>query len=203
MEKQQPMPDLGASVDWETFQRVWKRVMPDESKSPIELIPPPPPPKPGPKPQRPPQISQPPQQSRPPQPPAKPQMPMPEQPLEPMFRHLCRGIGIVAPTAGQHGQHSIYSVLLRQRQQALRRLQTLYFLETGKNYTCQPIREMRHGPMTRFLREQYRWEQEWARMCQRYGEQAQEIDAIQLFGELALQALERQQKIRQILEHGG
>lgn len=183
MEPKEFITGFGAGPDWETFQRVWKRVMPDEKNSPIQVAP---------LPEREKKASHTTQES-------KPQI----VELEELLKQVCAGVSRVEGTAGRKGTLPVWTLLYRQRAQNLRQLSALYFLQTGKRYACPRTYRGERMEMDRMLRQEYLWEERWAQNCTRWGEGTSREEERRLSRELFQQAVQRQKKIRQALEYLG
>ena len=183
MEPREFITGFGTGPDWETFQRVWKRVMPDEKHSLIQVA------------------EQPKKQN------GTGHTTQEREPeavnLEELLRQLCAGVNRVERLAGRTGMLPIWTLLYRQRSQNLKQLSTLYFLQTGKRYACPRIHNTERMEMDRMLRREYLWEERWGQYCAGWGEQITGKEVQRVSRELCQQAAQRQQKIRQALESFG
>lgn len=183
MQSREILTGFGTGPDWETFQRVWKRVMPDEKNSPIQVAAPP--------------------EGR-----GKKEHTIPENTtqtveLEEMMKQLCTGVNRVEKLADRAGSLPVWAFLYRQRAKNLRQLATLYFLRTGKHYACPRKHSGERMETDRMLRREYLWEEHWVQQCSAWGKQTVREEEQRLSRELLQQAGQRQQKIRQALEHLG
>lgn len=194
MEPQAVMPEFATMPDAETFRRVWNRVMPDDSVSPIAF-----------------NIpeasttqtvectSQNPVQQGATTKTEEKEWTMVDA-LEQLLQEICLGVWMTVGMASQYGVHSIWGILHRQRRQGQRKLEILYFLQTGGSYTCQPISVCPCGTMQQRLRQQYIWERDWEQHCKQCAERIRERELQELCGELETQSEQRRQRIRQTLE---
>lgn len=183
MESRELVTGFGTGPDWETFQRVWKRVMPEEKNSPI-------------------QVALPPEQQKNNGCAASENRPQNVE-LEELIKQLCAGISRVEGLAGRAGVLPIWTLLYRQRAQNLRQLSTLYFLRTGKRYACPRTHSGERVEVDQMLRREYLWEERWLQYCTGWGEGTPREEERRLSRELFQQAVQRQQKIRQVLERLG
>ena len=180
MQSNKPMAGFGVGPDWETFQRVWKRVMPNEEHSPIQV------------------------RTRPAEEPCKPEQIPPKMDLEgelkELMQWLCAGVSRAEEEARQPGALPLCHLLYQQRRQAMRRFGAVFFLQTGKRFSC--ARASRKGRMERdqMLRQEYLWERQWEEFCRRGAEYADQVELAHLCREQIRQAAQRKEKIRQTLE---
>ncbi len=173
--------------DEETFRRVWQRVMPDESISPIVVH------RPGPG-----QPSQRPTQ-RPPQRPPENRPDGPErderlirQMLEELENAMARMGAVVRR---QPRARPIWESLNR----SAARLRTLWYLITGDRWVVRPRRETFSAPVDRLLREQYLWEISFSRLCREGMEKQREEETRELMPELEQASRRRRGMIRNLL----
>lgn len=200
--KQQPVPAAleAQQIDPEVFRRVWARVMPDQSRSPIAVD------SPVPSASRAPASPSP---ARSPTPPAKPKQqpsapPPQEEPGQPLKRlmDLSReGIvfsGALVQRTGNRGRP--LSALVRDHQRALRQLRAAYFLVTGRNYQPAGAPPPRNISLPMALREQFLWEQRWAAACLEAAERMSDSTLRELCRELAQDASLHTRTILGVLE---
>ena len=183
MESREFITGFGTGPDWETFQRVWKRVMPDEKNSLIQVAPPP-------------------KGKENEDRPAGGRKTQTVQ-LEELLKQICAGVKRVEGVAGRTGALPVWSALYRQRAQNLRQLGALYFLRTGKRYTCPQMHSGERMEIDQMLRREYLWEERWVQYCAEWGKETPREEERRLSRELVQQAVQRQQRIRQALERLG
>ena len=180
MESSQAMTGFGVGPDWETFQRVWKRVMPNEENSPVQV-------------RR--QPGETVSQKRP-----ESEKPKPENPLEELMRWLCTGVVRSERMAGRPGGPAIWKLLYQQRRQTMRQFGTLYFLHTGKRYSCGEYPSRERWGMDQMLRQEYLWEKRWEELCDPVIRQKEQGELAGLCVQAVQQSRQRREKIRQTLE---
>ena len=173
-----PLPDR------ETFERVWKRVMPDQSLSPVEAGEA-----------------------------AGGGTQAPENAssgedgallarLTEQLRGALPGAQSLARRMG--GRSRPLADLPGDRQRALRRLSALYFLLTGLRPAARPSLPPREPiSLSQALREQYLWEREWGRACLAGAGSARDGEVRELLEELARDSALRRWAIRDALERTG
>lgn len=224
MEKTLPQGGLmPQAVDRETFERVWRRVMPDQERSPIAV---------GPAEEEPrrPTPSQ-------PRPQTKKSVPMPRTPVQKAERVATPGADL-APTrtappprapapmprndeerlqrlmdlaqegaaAGQAlaqragANARTLSALAADHRRALRQLSAACFLVTGQRYQPKAARLELEPVLALALRDQFLWEQRWARACIQTAEELEELSIQELCRELAQDAALHNRTIRRVLE---
>ena len=169
------------SVDPATFQRVWNRVMPDQSLSPIEMdtIEPVPPEQPI----QPIQPIQPPETIQPiepvePAPPEVPDLPdLPEPPsvqllpalMDQLYAAWQRSQCLTRQTSGSVNR--VFANSAEEQRRGLKRLSAAYFLQSGQWYTPGRTQnnarmgQNRTGGLPNLLRERYQWERQWEQTC--------------------------------------
>lgn len=212
MERSLPPAGLSAqNLDRETFERVWRRVMPDQSRSPIAVGPAEERAKPTARPQA--QKSVPP--PRPPvqkaetaptrtAPPPRPAEPMPRNDQERLQRLM--DLAQEGAAAGQAlvqragGNARALSALAADHRRALRQLSAACFLVTGQRYQPKPVRPAQEPAFALALRAQFLWEQRWARACIQTAEELEELSLQELCRELAQDAALHNRTIRRVLE---
>ena len=183
MEEQLPGLELPLP-DQETFERVWKRVMPDQSLSPVEAGEA-----------------------------AGGGTQAPENAssgedgallarLTEQLRGALPGAQSLARRMG--GRSRPLADLPGDRQRALRRLSALYFLLTGLRPAARPSLPPREPiSLSQALREQYLWEREWGRACLAGAGSARDGEVRELLEELARDSALRRRAIRDALERTG
>ena len=195
MEKKKPELDLPLP-DQETFERVWRRVMPNQELSPVAVD----------TPDRDPvqaeeehtdgdtQSSQP-----------VPQSQEDAALLLALADQVWEGISRAQTLTHRMGSRARQlSELSADHQRALRQLSALYFLLTGQRVPPrQPIRPREALPLSQALREQYLWEQKWRQTCLLGGRQAHDGELRGLLEELAQDGALHGRAIRGVLERMG
>ena len=203
-------------VDPATFQRVWNRVMPDQSLSPIEMdtIEPVPPEQPI----QPIQPIQPPETIQPiepvePAPPEVPDLPdLPEPPsvqlLPALMDHLYaawqRSQCLTRQTSGSVNR--VFANSAEEQRRGLKRLSAAYFLQSGQWYTPGRTQnnarmgQSRTGGLPNLLRERYQWERQWEQTCRQAAQAVQDEAVRSLLNCLAQEAAGRAGQIRTLLE---
>ena len=180
--------------DPEVFRRVWERVMEGREDSPIQVEPP---------------AEGGGGAGGEPAPQVRPET-EPERPADlagelaellELAREGLESARQLARRAGGSGGGALFQLAADHRG-ALRRLGTAYFLETGARYVWRGGAPSpgRREPLDRALREQYRWEEAWARTCRAAAEGLEEADLAELLEELARQAGLHARTIRRLLE---
>lgn len=167
-------------LDPEAFRRVWNRVMPDQKDSPIVLAPPTP-------------RKQPPNPSPPAAPPKAPDLP---ELLEELRSALLQAQLLARRTGGNRALLQ----LAAHRQQALRQLNTAWFLTTGRRFRSHTQPVPPSGDLAQALREQFLWEQKWARDTLAAAEAAKDPSLAQQLRELSHGSQPRLRTIRSLLE---
>lgn len=171
--------------DEETFRRVWKRVMPDESASPIVVH------RPG-QGQRPGTAKAPPPNRKP-----KPEEPVEdEEQLRQMLAELDGALGRVqAIVRRQPGAWPIRDSLHKSAGQA----RSAWFLLTGRRWGNMVRESGGNPPLGRLLREQYIWELDFSKRCRDMGERFQGEDLRELMPRLEMASRRRREMIRNLL----
>lgn len=188
-----PSPLEGQHIDPETFRRVWQRVMPDQSGSPISLSPAPEmgrlkPPSPAPRPHQ--------TQPRPSRPPEGE-----EARLRRLMDLAQSGMAAGLRLARRNGNRTrSLAPLSESCRRGLRRLSAAHFLLTGRRYLprVQPVHSS--TPLDMALRERFLWEQQWVRACLQGAEESDDPALKGLYRELAQEGETRQTLIRRVLE---
>ena len=181
MQENKPMAGFGVGPDWETFQRVWKRVMPNEENSPVQVR------------------TQPEERMPPPMQPL-PEQSEPEKRLEEMMGWLWAGVRRAGRMTGQPGGLSIWNMLYQQRRQALRQFGTMYFLQVGKRYSGKGKIQESGMDLDQMLRQEYLWENRWQELCHGYDRKPGKRELERLCAEELERSRQRAEKIRQTLE---
>lgn len=186
-------------IDANTFQRVWNRVMPDQSLSPIEM-----------------DTIEPVQPAQPEQPLQPDQPEVPELPpavqvqlLPDLMDQLCaawqRSQCLVRQTTGSVNR--TFANAAEEQRRGLKRLSAAWFLQSGQWYT--PGRNPGTGSRTgqgrvsglsNVLRERYLWERQWEQTCRQAAQNAQDEALRSLLNCLAQEAAGRASQIRGLLE---
>lgn len=204
------------SVDPATFQRVWNRVMPDQSLSPIEMdtIEPVPPEQPI----QPIQPIQPPETIQPiepvePAPPEVPDLPdLPEPPsvqllpalMDQLYAAWQRSQCLTRQTSGSVNR--VFANSAEEQRRGLKRLSAAYFLQSGQWYTPGRTQnnarmgQSRTGGLPNLLRERYQWERQWEQTCRQAAQAVQDEAVRSLLNCLAQEAAGRAGQIRTLLE---
>ena len=204
------------SVDPATFQRVWNRVMPDQSLSPIEMdtIEPVPPEQPI----QPIQPIQPPETIQPiepvePAPPEVPDLPdLPEPPsvqllpalMDQLYAAWQRSQCLTRQTSGSVNR--VFANSAEEQRRGLKRLSAAYFLQSGQLYTPGRTQnnarmgQSRTGGLPNLLRERYQWERQWEQTCRQAAQAVQDEAVRSLLNCLAQEAAGRAGQIRTLLE---
>lgn len=164
--------------DRETFLRVWKRVMPDDSESPIAISPP------AAGPARPPK--------QPPRPPERPRGLEWEELLQTMDEGMAGAHEIVRRLPGARP-------MLENLWGSARQVRSAYFLQTGRRWREQVPQGMGREPIRVMLRRQYVWEIRWADLCRRAAKEMETEDVREIFPELERQSKARRGMIRNLL----
>ena len=203
-------------VDPATFQRVWNRVMPDQSLSPIEMdtIEPVPPEQPI----QPIQPIQPPETIQPiepvePAPPEVPDLPdLPEPPsvqllpalMDQLYAAWPRSQCLTRQTSGSVNR--VFANSAEEQRRGLKRLSAAYFLQSGQWYTPGRTQnnarmgQSRTGGLPNLLRERYQWERQWEQTCRQAAQAVQDEAVRSLLNCLAQEAAGRAGQIRTLLE---
>ena len=203
-------------VDPATFQRVWNRVMPDQSLSPIEMdtIEPVPPEQPI----QPIQPIQPPNTIQPTEPvePAPPEVPdlpdLPEPPsvqllpalMDQLYAAWQRSQCLTRQTSGSVNR--VFANSAEEQRRGLKRLSAAYFLQSGQWYTPGRTQnnarmgQSRTGGLPNLLRERYQWERQWEQTCRQAAQAVQDEAVRSLLNCLAQEAAGRAGQIRTLLE---
>ena len=203
-------------VDPATFQRVWNRVMPDQSLSPIEMdtIEPVPPEQPI----QPIQPIQPPETIQPiepvePAPPEVPDLPdLPESPsvqllpalMDQLYAAWQRSQCLTRQTSGSVNR--VFANSAEEQRRGLKRLSAAYFLQSGQWYTPGRTQnnarmgQSRTGGLPNLLRERYQWERQWEQTCRQAAQAVQDEAVRSLLNCLAQEAAGRAGQIRTLLE---
>ena len=173
------------TADEETFRRVWKRVMPDESASPIVVH------RPG-------------QGHKPPAPPQSrpPQKPKPEEPArdEAMLRKLLEGLdgALSRAQAIVRRQPGAWPLLDSVRKSA-GETRSAWYLLTGQRWGNRVRESGGNIALSRLLREQYIWEVDFSRQCRDGAQQFREEDLRELMPRLETASRRRRDMIRNLL----
>lgn len=214
MELKVDLPSLaGQDIDPDTFQRVWNRVMPDQSLSPIEMdtIEPVPP-------EQPIQPIQPPETIQPiepvePAPPEVPDLPdLPEPPsvqllpalMDQLYAAWQRSQCLTRQTSGSVNR--VFANSAEEQRRGLKRLSAAYFLQSGQWYTPGRTQnnarmgQSRTGGLPNLLRERYQWERQWEQTCRQAAQAVQDEAVRSLLNCLAQEAAGRAGQIRTLLE---
>ena len=182
MEQQQPQLELPLP-DRETFERVWRRVMPDQSLSPVAVD--------GLE-ARGTEAAEGEAASRP---------PIQPQRDEALLTELLEMAWSGMSSAQMGNRARQLSELPGDHQRAVRQLSAFYFLLTGRP---SPVRggaaSQETRPLPQALRAQYRWEREWAEACLRGSRRAEDGEICALLEELAQDGLLHSRTIRGVLE---
>lgn len=203
-------------VDPATFQRVWNRVMPDQSLSPIEMdtIEPVPPEQPI-QPIQPPEAIQPiePVEPAPPEVPDLPDLPdLPEPPsvqllpalMDQLYAAWQRSQCLTRQTSGSVNR--VFANSAEEQRRGLKRLSAAYFLQSGQWYTPGRTQnnarmgQSRTGGLPNLLRERYQWERQWEQTCRQAAQAVQDEAVRSLLNCLAQEAAGRAGQIRTLLE---
>lgn len=214
MELKVDLPALaGKDIDPAAFQRVWNRVMPDQSLSPIEMdtIEPVPP-------EQPIQPIQPPETIQPiepvePAPPEVPDLPdLPEPPsvqllpalMDQLYAAWQRSQCLTRQTSGSVNR--VFANSAEEQRRGLKRLSAAYFLQSGQWYTPGRTQnnarmgQSRTGGLPNLLRERYQWERQWEQTCRQAAQAVQDEAVRSLLNCLAQEAAGRAGQIRTLLE---
>lgn len=194
MEQKQTADGLNMPLpDQETFDRVWRRVMPDQEHSPVAVNAPEP------------SASAPAQA----QPEEEPSAQTGEKETSSPDETLLQGLMELAQE-GMGGAQAIFrrtgsrtrqlSDLAADHRRALRQLATLYFLLTGRRFRPKAAAPVRGGELPAALREQFLWERDWVRACLEGAERAQDRALQELCQELAQDGALHGRAIRAMLE---
>lgn len=167
-------------LDPEAFRRVWNRVMPDQKDSPIVLTPP--------APRKP--------QPKPPHPAPRPEAPSLKELLEELRSALLQAQLLARRTGGNRALLQ----LAAHRQQALRQLNTAWFLTTGRRFQSHTQPPPPSADLAQALREQFLWEQKWARDSLAAAEAAKDPSLAEQLRELSYGSQPRLRTIRSLLE---
>lgn len=217
MELKVDLPALaGKDIDPAAFQRVWNRVMPDQSLSPIEMdtIEPVPPEQPI----QPIQPIQPPETIQPiepvePAPPEVPDLPdLPEPPsvqllpalMDQLYAAWQRSQCLTRQTSGSVNR--VFANSAEEQRRGLKRLSAAYFLQSGQWYTPGRTQnnarmgQSRTGGLPNLLRERYQWERQWEQTCRQAAQAVQDEAVRSLLNCLAQEAAGRAGQIRTLLE---
>ena len=217
MELKVALPSLaGPDIDPDTFQRVWNRVRPDQSLSPIEMdtIEPVPPEQPI----QPIQPIQPPETIQPiepvePAPPEVPDLPdLPEPPsvqllpalMDQLYAAWQRSQCLTRQTSGSVNR--VFANSAEEQRRGLKRLSAAYFLQSGQWYTPGRTQnnarmgQSRTGGLPNLLRERYQWERQWEQTCRQAAQAVQDEAVRSLLNCLAQEAAGRAGQIRTLLE---
>ena len=197
-------------VDPATFQRVWNRVMPDQSLSPIEMdtIEPVPPEQPI----QPPETIQPiePVESAPPEVPDLPDLPEPPSVqllpalMDQLYAAWQRSQCLTRQTSGSVNR--VFANSAEEQRRGLKRLSAAYFLQSGQWYTPgrtqnnARLGQSRTGGLPNLLRERYQWERQWEQTCRQAAQAVQDEAVRSLLNCLAQEAAGRAGQIRTLLE---
>ena len=206
-------------VDPATFQRVWNRVMPDQSLSPIEMdtiepVPPEQPIQPI-QPIQPPETIQPiePVEPAPPEVPDLPDLPdLPEPPsvqllpalMDQLYAAWQRSQCLTRQTSGSVNR--VFANSAEEQRRGLKRLSAAYFLQSGQWYTPGRTQnnarmgQSRTGGLPNLLRERYQWERQWEQTCRQAAQAVQDEAVRSLLNCLAQEAAGRAGQIRTLLE---
>lgn len=206
----------GQDIDPDAFQRVWNRVMPDQSLSPIEMdtIEPVPPEQPI----QPIQPIQPPETIQPiepvePAPPEVPDLPdLPEPPsvqllpalMDQLYAAWQRSQCLTRQTSGSVNR--VFANSAEEQRRGLKRLSAAYFLQSGQWYTPGRTQnnarmgQSRTGGLPNLLRERYQWERQWEQTCRQAAQAVQDEAVRSLLNCLAQEAAGRAGQIRTLLE---
>lgn len=198
------------SVDPATFQRVWNRVMPDQSLSPIEMdtIEPVPPEQPI----QPPETIQPiePVEPAPPEVPDLPDLPEPPSVqllpalMDQLYAAWQRSQCLTRQTSGSVNR--VFANSAEEQRRGLKRLSAAYFLQSGQWYTPGRTQnnarmgQSRTGGLPNLLRERYQWERQWEQTCRQAAQAVQDEAVRSLLNCLAQEAAGRAGQIRTLLE---
>ena len=197
-------------VDPATFQRVWNRVMPDQSLSPIEMdtIEPVPPEQPI----QPPETIQPiePVESAPPEVPDLPDLPEPPSVqllpalMDQLYAAWQRSQCLTRQTSGSVNR--VFANSAEEQRRGLKRLSAAYFLQSGQWYSPGRTQnnarmgQSRTGGLPNLLRERYQWERQWEQTCRQAAQAVQDEAVRSLLNCLAQEAAGRAGQIRTLLE---
>lgn len=197
-------------VDPATFQRVWNRVMPDQSLSPIEMdtIEPVPPEQPI----QPPETIQPiePVEPAPPEVPDLPDLPEPPSVqllpalMDQLYAAWQRSQCLTRQTSGSVNR--VFANSAEEQRRGLKRLSAAYFLQSGQWYTPGRTQnnarmgQSRTGGLPNLLRERYQWERQWEQTCRQAAQAVQDEAVRSLLNCLAQEAAGRAGQIRTLLE---
>ena len=193
MEKKKPELDLPLP-DQETFERVWRRVMPNQDLSPVAV---------GSPEQAADQeaVNAPGIQT----PPSSSQTQEDGELLLALMDQALAGIsGAQALTRRMGSRARQLSELSTDHQQAMRRLSALYYLLTGQRCPPRPAVQPREFlPVSQALREQYLWERGWCESCLEGARQARDSELRGLLEDLAQDGILHSRAIRSTLERMG
>ena len=184
------------SVDPATFQRVWNRVMPDQSLSPIEMdtIEPVPPEQP----------IQPIQPIQPPDLPEPPSVQLLPALMDQLYAAWQRSQCLTRQTSGSVNR--VFANSAEEQRRGLKRLSAAYFLQSGQWYTPGRTQnnarmgQSRTGGLPNLLRERYQWERQWEQTCRQAAQAVQDEAVRSLLNCLAQEAAGRAGQIRTLLE---
>lgn len=175
-------PLTPSAVDPEVFRRVWNRVMPDQKDCPIIPA--------APRPKAPP--------VRPPA--AAPTPPDAAQLLRERMAQLRIGTLQAQHLARRYGSKPPLVRLMRERQQAMRKLSAACFLACGQRFQPSGQVPAPPTPLAAALREQFFWEQQWAQDCLLSSGDVGDPSLKELFQTLSHQSQARSRDIRTQLE---
>lgn len=161
--------------DRETFLRVWKRVMPDDSVSPIAIAPPPPP-----------------EVRRAENPVRGNKAPGWEQLLSVMDEGLAGGMELARRWPGT-------GPVLDSLRSSARQIRGAYFLQSGRHWPGSGRTERVREPIPTLLRQQYIWEIRWSDLCRQAEEGMERKDEREVLGELEEQSAKRRRMLRNLL----
>ena len=165
--------------DAEMFARVWKRVMPDESMSPIEVH----------RPEKQ-QVTQP--QSVQPQPDGRDDRAWLEEVLKEMDVGLVRVGEILRRDQGAWP-------LRDSIQKSAAQLRAAWLLLTGLRWRSRKDGHSYRGSMENLLREQYLWELRFSALCRQAGEELTGADAAEVMPEQERASFRRRRMLRHML----
>jgi len=187
-----PNTDLSSlspsAVDPEVFRRVWNRVMPDQKDCPVVPVFRPSPPQ---------------EPHRRPTPPPTPRPPAPADTGELLRRRmeqLHTGLSQARWLVRRLGSGPLLARLFMERQRAMERLAAARFLATGQRRRPEGSAPSPTLPLPTALREQFFWEQQWAKDCLLTSDEVSDPALKELFRQLARQSHVRARDIRAQLE---
>ena len=159
--------------DAELFARVWKRVMPDESMSPIEV-------------------------HRPEKGPAEP--PKPERDDREWLREVLEEMEAGHGRAGAILRRDPGAWPLEENtRKSMAQLRAAWLLLTGERWRSRGDGRSYRGSMENLLREQFLWELRLSALCRQAGEELKGAEAAEIMPEQEMGSLKRRRMLRHML----